>query len=607
MKSERFASLQRRSIIYFAMISTILILAFRLFQMQILNQHAYDVKSSENSIKKIDLDPLRGVFYDKNMQVIVSNAPAYTLRITPAYYDRKLDHLLEVVIDADSGFIEQLLIENKKFSIYLPLKIKRGIDFRAAAWIEENSEQLPGVDYIIEMHRNYPAGIMASHLFGYTKEISADQLKSENDYYRQGDFVGSNGIEKTYEYFVRGVKGTKYVIMNSNRKEIGLYNNGTDDVPSKRGNDLVLGIDLMAQKIAEEEFIGKRGALVAIEPKTGEIIAMVSAPDYDLDMFSFITPKDYLTELYSDEEKPLFNRATMSVHPPGSTSKILSAIAALDLGVISTSFSYFCGGGFTYGRYFKCHGSHGYVNVVTAIEKSCNTFFYQLIYKIGLDRLKQYAERFGFGHKTNIDIDEETAGLIPNEKYYEKIYGINWPKSIMASLGIGQGEISVTTLQLAQFTALTANNGISFEPHVVKGYIDAITKEYVPYKFKQIDAGIKKSVFDIVNKAMFLVVNGHGTATHIKSLKYSISGKTGTAQNPHGKDHAWFIAYAPSEDPQIAIAVLVENIGFGGTHAAPIAKKVIEAYLDGRQIDQLIIDKSLTKLEKQSPVNPNAN
>jgi penicillin-binding protein 2 len=607
LKAEGFASLQRRTIINLTVIFTVVIIAFRLFQMQIVNQQAYDLKSSDNSIKKIDLEPLRGLFFDRNMNVVVSNMPAYTLRITPAYYDRKLDNILDVVLDEEPGFIDVVLNANKKYSKYLPLKIKRGVDFRVIAWLEENSEELTGVDYVIEMHRNYPAGIMASHLFGYTKEISPEQLNSESDYYKQGDYVGANGIEKTYEYDIRGEKGLKYIIVNSKRKEIGSYNSGSDDVSSKRGNDLVLGIDARAQKVAEEAFLGKTGALVAIEPETGEVLAMVSAPDYDLDMFSFITPRKYLNQLYSDPDKPLFNRATMSAHPPGSTYKILSAIAALDMGVITPSTTYYCGGGFTYGRFFKCHGSHGYVNVTRAIEKSCNTFFYQLIYKIGLDRLKQYAEMFGLGKKTNIDIGEEATGLITDENYYEKIYGEKWPRSIMASLGIGQGEIGITPLQLAWFTALVANNGKSFQPHVVKGYIDSKTKEYVLYKFNEINLNIKKDAFDIVNHGMYLVVNGQGTATHIRSTEFHISGKTGTAQNPHGKDHALFIGYAPSENPKIAVAVLVENVGFGGTHAAPIAKKVIETYLQEQPSEPKLIERSITKLENIKIESPSAN
>jgi penicillin-binding protein 2 len=547
--------------------------------MQILNQEAYEEKSANNSIKAIEQIPFRGVFYDKNLKVMVDNIPAYTLRITPADYDPKLNPLIDKILDADSGFVASILKKNRIYSKYIPIRIKRGIEFEIVAWLEENQEHLPGVDYIVEMQRGYPFGIKGSHSFGYTKEISPNQLSKEKDYYVPGDYVGHNGIEKQYEKDLRGIKGFNYVLVNSKRKEIGKYKDGTEDKNSTKGKDLVLSYDADVQKVAEQQMIGKRGAIVAIEPKTGEIIALVSAPDYDLNEFSYVTSRQFLQDLYNDPDKPSFNRATMSLKPPGSTFKMLAAIAALDMGVITPSTLINCGGGFTFGRFFKCHGNHGSVNVVHAIEKSCNSFFYHLIYKIGLDKWKEYALKFGFASKTGIDIGEESAGFIPGENYYVKMYGEKWPRSIMASLGIGQGEVSVTPLQLAQYVALIANNGSSFQPHIVKGYVDDKTNQIVPYNFPEIKTGIKQEVFDIVKEGMFLVINGAGTATHIKMPDIQISGKTGTAQNPHGKDHALFVCYAPSDNPQIAIAVVVENIGFGGTHAAPIAKAMIEAYL----------------------------
>lgn len=547
--------------------------------MQILHYEEYDQKSAGNSIKGIEQFPLRGAFYDRNLEVVVENTPAYTLRILPADYDRKLSPLLDRVLGVDSGYVDAMLDKNKAYSKFVHIRIKRGIDFNVVSWLEENSEHLPGVDYIVEMQRGYPAGIMGSHMFGYTKEISPAQLQLEKDFYNPGDYVGHNGIEKMYEKEIRGIKGYKYVLVDSKRKEIGKYRDGTQDKVSIKGKDLVLSIDADVQRAAEEEMRGKRGAVVAIEPKTGEILAMVSAPDYDLNQFSYVTTREFLDELYKNPDKPLFNRATMSLKPPGSTFKLLAAVAALDLGVITPQTTYFCGGGFTFGRFFKCHGSHGTVNVIHAIEKSCNTFFYQLIYKIGLDKWKEYCDKFMFGHITGIDIGEEAKGLIPNSEYYEKIYGPNWPRSIMASLGIGQGEVSVTPLQLALYTALIANDGKTFTPHIVKGYLDDYTKEIILYKFKEIDTGINQRVFDIVKEGMYLVVQGAGTATRLRDPEFNSAGKTGTAQNPHGKDHALFVGFAPYENPQIAVCVVVENVGFGGTHAAPVAKKLFDAYL----------------------------
>ncbi len=579
MNKISFASVNRKAILFGALTIVALIFSVRLFQMQIINQKMYDEKSAGNSIKAIEQIPFRGVFYDRNLNLLVDNIPAYTLQITPADYDTNLNKILDAVLDFDEGTISNILKKNRIYSKYVPIRIKRGIDFKVVSWLEENSNYLSGVDYIVEMQRGYPFGVMGSHLFGYSKEISPKQYQQEKDYYRPGDYVGHTGIEKAYELELRGKKGFKYVLVDSKRKEIGRYKNGSVDRESIKGRDLVLSIDGYAQKTAEEEMKGKRGAVVAIEPATGEILALVSSPEFDLNQFSYVTTKEFLDKIYNDPNNPLFNRATMSLKPPGSTFKILAAIAALDMGVINANTTIYCGGGFTFGRFFKCHGSHGSINVTHAIEKSCNTFFYNLIYKIGLNNLKSYALEFGFSNKTGIDIGEESAGLITDESYYEKIYGKNWPRSIMASLGIGQGEISVTPLQLAYFTAITANNGISYKPHVVKGYLDNNTREIINYNFPVTKTSVKKEVFDIVKEGMFLVVNGHGTATHIRSDEFKIAGKTGTAQNPHGKDHALFIGFAPYENPKIAIAVVVENVGYGGTHAAPIAKRVIESYL----------------------------
>ena len=567
----------RRGLIFLLIVGISGLYTFRLMQLQIFQKSAFEEKSTENSIKAIEDIPLRGVFYDRNLKLLVQNTPTYTVRITPAEYHKASDSLLEVILHLPPGTIRNIVIKNRQFSKFVPLKIKRGVDFESIGWIEENSEKLQGVNYIIEMQRGYLDSIMASHLYGYTKEISP-KLLAANTYYAPGDLIGYNGIEKKYESVLRGIKGYKYVVVDSKQREVSNFQNTLKNIPSTKGKDLVLSIDADAQQVAEKELQGRIGGVVAIEPTTGEVLVMASSPNYDLNEFSYFTPKEFIKKLYTDPSKPLFNRATMAAHPPGSTFKILCAITALESGVIDENFTYNCGGGFNYGRFFKCHSAHGGLNVVHAIEKSCNTFFYQLIFKNGLDRLSTYAAKFGLGRKTGVDIMEESPGLIPNEQYYEKIYGKNWPRGIMVSLGIGQGEISVTPMQLAFYTGLIANNGKSYKPHVVKGYLDE-NKKYIPFPFQEVNTGVSQKTFDIVKQGMYLVVNGAGTATNIKSAELQIAGKTGTAQNPHGKDHSLFICFAPFDKPKIAVAVLVENAGFGATYAAPIALKVIQAYL----------------------------
>lgn len=586
----------RQSILYGIVVLTFAILFFRLFQMQIVQQGEYDRRSSNNSIKAIEQIPLRGVFYDRNKTVVVGNMPAYTLRITPADYEQSLNHIIETVLELDEGFIERLLYNNRIYSKFVPLRVRRGVDFKVIAWYEENKEHLPGVDYIVEMQRYYPAELIGSHMFGYTKEISPDQLRVEREFYNPGDYVGHNGIEKRYEQYLRGIKGYNYILVDSKRKEIGKFKDGIEDLSSIKGYDLVLGIDADIQNIAEESLKGKSGAVVAIEPKTGDILAFVSSPDYDLNEFATVTTRAFLNDLYTNKERPLFNRATMSVFPPGSTFKMVAAIAALEEGIITPSTLISCGGGYTYGRFFKCMGTHGAINVYRAIEKSCNTFFYSLIFRIGINKWYEYAFKLGFGHKTDIDIDEESSGLIPNSQYYERRYGKNWPKSIKASLVVGQGEVSVTPVQLALYTALIANRGKSFVPHFVKGYLDNETKEFIPFEYPEINTGISSKTLDIIREGMNLVVNGAGTATHVRLPDVAVAGKTGTAQNPHGKDHALFVGFAPYENPEIAIAVFVQNVGFGGTHAAPIAKKMFEKYFSKERNSEKIL------YEKKQPV-----
>jgi len=559
--------------------------------MQILQKGYYDLKSKRNSVKKIEKIPPRGLFLDRNRKILVNNLPAYTIFITKADYNKKQNKLLESVLKLEKGYVDKFLEKNKKYSRYVQLRLKRGVPFNVISWIEENKEYLPGISYKVEMQRGYPAKVYGAQMFGYLNEISQRELKKYKKIYKPGDYVGNTGLEKKYENLLRGKKGYNYLLVDSRRKYIGKFKNGQNDVPAVKGDDLILTIDSELQRVAEESLRGKRGAIVVIEPKTGEVLAMASAPDYDLSKFAFITPEDYLKKLYKDPAKPFFNRATMSVKPPGSTFKILEAIAGLELGVIDKDTTFFCaGGGVFYGRYFKCDGVHGRLNVIQAIEYSCNVFFYNLIYKIGMKRWKEYANLFGFGRKTGIDLGKEAKGLIPDENYYIKRYGKNWPKSIMASLAIGQGEVSVNPLQLAQFVAIVANNGRSFQPHLLKGYIDGKTGKYIKTKSKPINIKIKQDVLDIVKKGMYLVVNGKGTARASRLPDIVMAGKTGTAQNPHGEDHALFIGFAPFDDPQIAFSIIIENAGFGAAHAAPIGKKLVETYLRPKMKKNYVAD-----------------
>ncbi|MBN1301419.1 MAG: penicillin-binding protein 2 [Melioribacteraceae bacterium] len=580
MTDEYFGSYIRKDIILYSLIVLFGLFTFRLFKMQILDNPIYKEKSEENSIKAVTVDAPRGVLYDRNFKYLVSNKPSYSLELIPENFSFANIGFIEYGISLDSGFVSNALANQKNIPAHIPRKIIENLSTPSIAWIEENKRNIPGIYLTVDLQRDYSFGIRGSHIFGYIKEIDSRRFKEMKDEYDLGDFIGYSGIEKTYEKYLRGEKGFEFFVVDAQQHKKGRYENGTNDIKPVKGNDLVLTIDKEVQKKAEELFRDKSGALVAIEPSTGEVLALVSAPDYDLGQLSSVTSNKVWNELSTDGNKPLFNRATMSSNPPGSPFKIITAIAALEEGIIDPSFTYVCQGGYQFGdRFFKCTHVHGKMNLIQAIEHSCNTYFYQLILKIGLEKWVKVAKEFGFGEKTKIDISEESNGLLPDADYFDRTYGKGkWTSGYLISLAIGQGDIISTPLQLAKYTCLLANMGRSYQPHIVKGYIDH-ENSYVPLSFPEIKADISENTLKVVREGMRRVVNGEGTATNIKMKEFEISGKTGTAQNPHGEDHAIFIAFAPYDNPKIAVSVIVENVGFGSTHAAPVAKEIIKTYL----------------------------
>jgi len=581
MDDTSFGSFFRKRILYIIVIGFFSACVIQLFNMQIIQQLRYSEKSDENSVKPIYETAPRGVLYDRNHQVLVGNKPSFTLRITPSKYDKKLSPYIEAILGVSSGYVDNILKQNEGYSKYLPRRIAKNVNFKVISWYEENASKLPGVDYVMETERDYSFGVIGSHIFGYSKEIPPDILQRRKDEYDIGDEIGFAGLEKTYEDILRGDKGIKYMLVDSKQRTIGRYKNGDEDVRTVKGYDLILTIDKDAQKVAEEAFKDKRGAAVALDPSTGEILAFVSAPQYDLNDFAKVTSSEIWHKLNNDPDRPMFNRASMSIYSPGSTFKMVSATAALEDDIVDTTFKITCYGGFQFGdRYFKCEHVHGIMNIITSIEHSCNTFYYQLILKNGLDRWHNFSTKFGFGKKTGIDIPEEIAGLVPSTQYYDKLFGKGrWTKGFLLSLGIGQGELSVTPIQLAQYVALLANYGQSATPHFLKGYVETKTNKFVETKPHTFDIDISRKTLEIVRRAMYYVVNRAGTAVSIKDAEIAIAGKTGTAQNPQGKPHAVFVSFAPYVNPKIAVAVIVENAGYGSVAAAPVARDIIKAYL----------------------------
>lgn len=558
------------------------IISFKLFRLQILERSRFEQKSKNNSIKKEIIDAPRGVLLDRNGEILVSNKPSYDVLVTPFEYNTELNGLLEKSLELDSGYVDAVLHKYRMYSKYAPRLIKRDAPFEVISWYEENSVKLPGVSYKVGLQRDYNFGVNGAHYFGYLNEISGEMLKKNRDIYSLGDFVGVSGLEKVYENYLRGEKGYKLIVVDSRGKKVRDYESGKKDKAPHKGNDLLLTIDKKTQKVAEQLFKDKRGGVVAMDPQTGEIIAFVSAPQYDLNNFGKVKSGEYIKQLNEDPGKPLFNRVTLAQQSPGSTFKMLVALAMLQEGVIGKNDYVVCKGGLEIGgRLFKCTHVHGKVNVEEAIEKSCNTFFYNYIFRLGLNNYEKYSRLFGFGKPTGIDLPFEEDGLVPSKKYYDRVYGKrNWNKGQLISLSIGQGELSVTLMQLVQYTSLLANKGWTIRPHLVKAIKNSEINSTEPLSYDTIRVdGIRNKNWDLIRKGMYKVVNGDGTATNIKMQEIEIAGKTGTVQNPHGEDHALFVAFAPFDHPRIAIAVLVENVGYGSTYAAPIAQELIKSYL----------------------------
>ncbi len=575
-----FASALRQNIITFSIIGFIILISSRLFVMQVLENTRYQNKSEENSVKKRVIEAPRGIFFDRNFNVLVSNKPSYTLTVTPLSYDDSKGAMIEKLLDIRHGYIDEVLHSKRRFSKYMPRKIIRDIPFSVVVWLEENKSHLNGVEYTIEIERDHSYGVLGSHMFGYIKEISPEQLKSRKNY-RQGDLIGFSGIEKEYEKYLKGTRGYRLILVDAKQKTIGNYLEGQNDLMPVKGNDLVLTVDAGLQKLAEKEMEGKSGAVVAIDPVNGEILAFVSSPSYNLSAFGTVTSSEIWNKLNNNEDKPLFNRASMAMYPPGSTLKMSEALIALEENIITPSYSVNCNGVYTFGnRPFKCTHVHGKTDLVESIEHSCNIYYYDLIQKIGLERWNSYMKKFGFGSKTGLDISEETTGLVPDAAYYDRAYGKNgWTNGVLINLGIGQGEILTTPVQLAQYTSLLATKGKTVRPHLVKGYIDSKTQDYIPLEFEKFSINFSEKNWDVVRHGMYQVVQGDGTAKYFRQKDFNIGGKTGTSQNPHGDEHALFVCFAPFEKPEIAVVVVVENVGYGSTHAAPVAVKLLKYYL----------------------------
>jgi penicillin-binding protein 2 len=562
------------------------IFLLRLAQLQLIQGDKYKLVSEAQAIKRLRVEPFRGNIYDRNSELIVHNEPSFAITLTPYSFKKYALPLLSSILQMDSASIFKIVDRYIGYSRFNAIKISRDADFDKVSLVEEYSDYLPGIEVNIESKRLYEFEANMAHVLGYTREITKSQIEKLK-YYHPGDQIGQLGIEKSYERDLRGREGIQYIAVNKLGQKVASFDNGSNDIPAKNGFDLYLGIDKRMQELAERLLEGQRGCVVALNPQDGSIYAMASKPDYDPRAFSGKIPLELYKELSTDKSFPLQHRAIMSQYPPGSTWKMLIAIAALNEGIINENTTINCGGGFDFGgKVRKCHGNHGSVNVRKAIQTSCNSFFYQLGLKIGLEVFEKYGKMFGFGSKTNIDLPGEASGVLPTQNWLEARLGKGNFWGRMVNYGIGQGEILVTPLQMAVYTAVIANDGNYFQPHVVNFIRNNITNKKEQLSIYSNNLPINPHIFEIVKDGMYDVVNvGGGTASAARLPDIQVCGKTGTAQNSQGRDHSWFVCFAPKENPQIAMAVFVENAGFGGAVAAPIAQKILDAFFHNEKYE----------------------
>lgn len=575
----------------------LIILLIRLWDLQIMRGSEMKRLSEQNRIRINKIVAPRGVIYDRKGRIIADTRPSFNIYISHEdmkNFDQTIDGLTALIKISKEEIMEKLETAKGQPASF-PVKIKSDVSLDDVAKIEANRVYLPGVNIQVEPKRFYHYGKMFAHLVGYVSEISDEELKKkEYQNYSPGDFIGRYGLERSYETYLRGVDGEKRVEVDSRGREMRILEQ-KNPIP---GNSIYLNVDLDIQGAVDKAFENKRGGCIAVDPKTGGVIALVSSPTFDPNKFVSGITKEEWQIIALDKKHPLQNRVIQGRYPPGSTFKIVPAIKGLELGIIDERTSFSCRGGFSYGgRVFRCwkKGGHGNINVHRAIVESCDVFFYNLGLRLGVDRIHEISDLIGLGRVTGIDLPGEKDGLIPSTQWKKKVYGKPWFEGETVSVSIGQGAVWLTPIQLVQLASFVANEGINYKPMIVNRIVSQegkVIKTFEPVM--NTDARLKKETIRIVKDGMKGVVNeGGGTAYGSRLEHISMSGKTGTAQSVGEKgknlgDHAWFIAYAPSDNPAIAISVLVEHGGHGSSVAAPVAKTITEAmFKENKEIKEV--------------------
>ena len=562
-----------------------MILISRFFYLQIYKQAQYFQASERNRIREVINEPIRGLIFDRYGEVLVDNYPSYSVYAIP-FEVKRADSVLALAGDILNLSENELknIIKREATGIFTPVKLKRLIDYETLVRIEEQSLELTGIIHQIEPRRYYPSGVHAPHLFGYLGEITREELKSpEFKIFHYGEIIGKKGLEKYYEKELRGSRGYKYIEVNALGRQIKLLDD-KPEIPSLPGKNLHLTMDADLQRTLEARMDSVRGGAIVVDCTNGAVLALVSKPDYDPELFTKPISTETWQNLVNNPHKPLYDRMVQSLYPPGSTYKVVLAAAALETGIIQPNWKVFCPGFMWFGRKsYNCWKSsgHGELDLLNAIEQSCNVYFYKLGLKVGLETWAEFSKKFLFGQPTGIDLIAEKSGLVPDRNYLDKQFGKDrWSRGLIPNMAIGQGDLLVTPLQMVRLAMIIANEGANYPLHLMDYLEDPISgkRQWASADSVRIE-GVSSDTYKIIKEGMFRVVNGQlGTAPAARYGSISVAGKTGTAQNPHGEAHAWFIGFAPLENPKIAICILIENGGSGGRVAAPIAREIIKNY-----------------------------
>jgi len=581
-----------------------------LLRLQVVQHDEFTRLAEQNRIRLDVIRAPRGQIRDRHGRLLADNQPSFDVVFRPMPAESTTRARMPVssewiariasLVEDDTLAVRRRVLEANRTG--QTAMLKRNAPYAVMAAVEELRADLPGIDVQVAPIRRYPEGTMAAQLLGYAGEINDVELaaRAEGDY-RMGDLIGKTGVERRYEEMLRGTDGAEFVVVNAMGKRVSTVSEGPPRLPVP-GHDVRLTIDLDVQRALEEGMSGvERGAAVAMDPRDGSILGMVSKPAFDPNEFSRGISTDRWREMSEAGGNPLLNRAIQSAYPPGSTFKVVAMLAGLYFGLVSrdTHQPVGCNGGFTFGgRRFACWEArgHGSVDLIGALQFSCDVYFYQLGLRLGLEHLETTARALGMGERTGVDLPGETRGLVPTPEYYNQHFKSgHWPRGVLLNLGIGQGELLTSPLQLVLMASIVANGGHAVRPHVVRS-IDGVPEFKVE---KPLEAGLAATpeIWGVVNEAMRRVVEA-GTATVARLPGIAVAGKTGTAQNPHGRPHALFICFAPAEQARIAMAIVAENSGHGGVVCAPIAVGVMRRMLLG---DTLVIAPRLPALRDTLP------